>query len=147
MVYAIQRAASSVALPPASSARQQFTAWSDMFDFYVALRGHAEDELANEVRGKLGKGFEHRGKESKSATGRESLSASPLHMAVVIGQESIMRSEKNRVDKRLLTLAQQNPNEEEWHVYSPGGPRLQACRCAPSLATSGEAVKVPDLCP
>jgi hypothetical protein len=144
-VYRIYREALDLRLASGLISQEQYDAWTDMFDFYVALRGRANDELANEAVGRIGRGISVRGKESQSALGRESLSANPLHMAVVIGQEAIMRAEKNRVDERLLRLAMANPNAEEWRVYNPGSrnPRYHL-PVKSTLGANGDVIRVPD---
>lgn len=85
-----------------------------MYENYVPLRGSAERDDGYGQMGRLGSGFDMRGKEMKAALGRMSLAENPLVQAVQMVQEGIVRSEKNRAGKAFMRLVQQNPNPELW---------------------------------
>ena len=77
--------------------------WEDAYEHYVPLRGFAEqsDDSADttgarSARPRVGRGFDIRGPEAKNALGRQSLSANPLHFAIMQVEEGITRAEKNR---------------------------------------------------
>ncbi|TVR07396.1 MAG: hypothetical protein EA385_12915 [Salinarimonadaceae bacterium] len=96
--------------------QKQYDAWKSMYRHYVPLRGFAErDDDAGPV-GRMGQGFDVRGRESKAALGRHSLSDHPLMQAVLMGQEGIVRAEKNKVGKVLLRQIQKYPNEDLFEV-------------------------------
>jgi hypothetical protein len=86
-----------------------------LFSYYVPLRGSAERE--DQVDGgRTGRGYDTRGTDNPTALGRLSLPSNPLHTSILMAEEGIVRSEKNRVGKKLLTLAQTNPNPDVWTV-------------------------------
>ncbi|MFL5605424.1 MAG: LPD38 domain-containing protein [Gemmatimonadaceae bacterium] len=143
MVYAILRKGLDRRLAAGLITPAQHHQWTSQWQYYVPLRGKVDDEL--EDMHPRGKGFNIRGKESQAATGRESLSTNALHTSILAGEESIMRSEKNRVDKRLLAQVQQNPNPELWRVYKPGSKNpAYKIPMKTVLDAAGMTIKVPD---
>jgi hypothetical protein len=92
--------------------RQQANDWEAQWQDYVPLR--TADEEGRDSR--PGQGFNVRGKEFKSATGRTSEADSPLVFSILQAQEKAVRGEKNRVGQSLLKLVQDNPDPDLWSV-------------------------------
>ena len=87
------------------------------YKHYVPLRG--EDDATSEAHPdapRSGRRYDVRGREIRQALGRSTLSDSPLAYSILQAREANIRIEKNRVGKRLLKLAQANPNEAFWEV-------------------------------
>jgi hypothetical protein len=118
--------------------QQQHHEWSTMYQHYVPLRGSAERDDDGGQVGRIGKGFDIRGKESQSALGRESLSDHPLVQAALMAQEGIVRVAKNNVAKTLARLVQSEPNPDLWEMLG----KLPTRRV---LDASGHVVEVPDV--
>lgn len=94
-----------------------YDALTAQYQFYVPLRGYDEaTDTSHPDSPRTGKRYDVRGKEFKEATGRTSKSDSPLAYSIMQARQAIVRTEKNRVGKRLLKLAQANPNEAFWQV-------------------------------
>jgi hypothetical protein len=94
-----------------------YDALTTQYQFYVPLRGYDEAiDTSHPDSPRTGKRYDVRGKEFKEATGRTSKSDSPLAYSIMQARQAIVRTEKNRVGKRLLKLAQANPNEAFWQV-------------------------------
>ena len=78
------------------------------YKYYVPLSGYAADTNVNGLPNKKGKGVSIVGKENEKATGRTSLSDSPLVQMTLQRQRAIDRSSKNDV---LIDLANLVRNE------------------------------------
>lgn len=86
------------------------------YKHYVPLRGFAdadifEDKGVESLRAGSGQGFKIRGKEDRSRMGRTSQAADILANVILQNQETVIRSEKNRVGQSLLKLIQDNPEQ------------------------------------
>ena len=95
--------------------KQEHDSYTSMYDFYVPLRGAAEREDGGQI-GKLGRGFDIRGKEVRNAFGRLSLSENPVAQIIQMRQEGIVRAEKNRATRALMGMVQKYPNAEVWEM-------------------------------
>ena len=95
-------------------------AWEDSYEFYVPLKGWADNE--QDGRPRTGKGFNVAGKESKRAMGRSTESASPTAYAINDLTEKLIRKRKNEVGNALLKLIEDNPNPEYWEVFTEENP-------------------------
>jgi hypothetical protein len=93
--------------------QEQHQSYKDMYDHYVPLRGFAERDDAAQT-GRIGRGFDIRGKEVREALGRMSISENPFVQAIAMRQEGIVRAEKNRVGRSLLKQVEKYPNPELW---------------------------------
>lgn len=105
-------------------------AWDASYDYYVPLKGWANDEdvpshLDNKGRVKTGSGYEIKGREAKTALGRLSKAASPSTQAIVDTTESVIRKRKNEVGNALLSLITDNPNPDLWQVFTNNDPDTQ----------------------
>ena len=83
------------------------------YDFYVPLRGYAEQDADAEVNSRsLGRGFGFSvsGKEYKASMGRKSRAYNPFQNLIQQRMDGIVRQEKNRVDRALYLLVKSNPN-------------------------------------
>ncbi|MEO1169902.1 MAG: LPD38 domain-containing protein [Pseudomonadota bacterium] len=80
------------------------------YQHYVPLRGI--DELASINFG--GSGVSVAGAESKRALGRRSQAEDIIAYAIMQGQESIVRAEKNKVGQALHELYQAHPDQDFW---------------------------------
>lgn len=126
MVLRMNRQALDRLLANGLITQDAYDAYVNRWQYYVPLRGvdvatlmsmPADEREALEDEGaKLGRRFDIRGPEFKQATGRESMAQDPLAYSILQAQQAIIRSEKNRVGKALLRLAQQNPNPKVWEI-------------------------------
>lgn len=96
-------------------------AWQDQYQFYVPLKGFAEDTKGEGIP-RTGKGFNISGRESKRALGRSSEAASPTSYAIVDLTEKLIRRRKNEVGNAFLQLIQDNPNPDFWEVFTEDRP-------------------------
>tara|TARA_R110000850_G_scaffold121623_4_gene239464 strand:+ start:40804 stop:47319 length:6516 start_codon:yes stop_codon:yes gene_type:complete len=118
-------------------------AWDASYEYYVPLKGWANDEdvpTGQEGGGRMrsGKGFEIRGKEAKTALGRLSKAASPSTQAIVDTTESIIRSRKNEVGNALLSMITDNPNPSLWQVFTSEKPDTQRTKVTRKDPDTGE---------
>ena len=79
---------------------------------YVPLRHEMEGERS--IR--PGRGFDIRGREYRSATGRTTEADSPLAFSIIQAQERIVRAEKNAVAQSMAKLIGDNPNAGLWEI-------------------------------
>ncbi len=87
------------------------------YPHYVPLRGF--DDVVDNVHPdspRTGSRYDVRGKEFQEAFGRTTKADSPLAYSIMQARQAIIRIEKNRVAKRMLLLAQNNPNRAFWEV-------------------------------
>ncbi|MFA7170279.1 MAG: LPD38 domain-containing protein, partial [Candidatus Paceibacterota bacterium] len=86
---------------------------------YVPLKGKA----GKTSTAKIGQGFSVTGKDIKRAFGRESKADNPFVQSVLDYQETLIRSEKNKVSQSFLKMVEDNPNPKLWEVenlqYTP----------------------------
>lgn len=94
---------------------EQFKSYKEMYQNYVPLRGFAERDDGDQI-GRLGRGFDMRGKEVRTALGRTSIADDPISQIIVMRQEGIIRAEKNRVGRAMLKLVQKYPAPGLWEV-------------------------------
>jgi hypothetical protein len=102
--------------------------WRNQYKHYVPLKGFAEDSREFDTGPRAGRGFDIRGKETKSALGRGSEAASPSSQAIVDLTEKVVRRRKNEVGNTLLRLVEQNPNSDYWEVFTDENPDTQPTR-------------------
>lgn len=95
--------------------------WDATYDFYVPLKGYAEDSEGNSVA-KTGSGFDIRGKESMRAMGRRTIAESPTAHAIQDLSATIIRSRKNEVGRTFLKMVEENPNPDIWEVFTEDNP-------------------------
>ena len=105
-------------------------AWDASYDYYVPLKGWANDEdvpVGQDGSGRMrsGRGYEIGGRETKTALGRLSKAASPSTQAIVDTTESVIRKRKNEVGNALLSLITDNPNPDLWQVFTNNNPDTQ----------------------
>ncbi|QPI65949.1 LPD38 domain-containing protein [Vreelandella venusta] len=105
-------------------------AWDASYDYYVPLKGWANDEdvpVGQDGSGRMrsGRGYEIGGRETKTALGRLSKAASPSTQAIVDTTESMIRKRKNEVGNALLSLITDNPNPDLWQVFTNNDPDTQ----------------------
>jgi len=105
-------------------------AWDASYDYYVPLKGWANDEdvpVGQDGSGRMrsGRGYEIGGRETKTALGRLSKAASPSTQAIVDTTESVIRKRKNEVGNALLSLITDNPNPDLWQVFTNNDPDTQ----------------------
>ena len=97
--------------------QEQFDALTQKYQYYVPLRGFDDvTDESNPDSPRAGRRYDVRGKEFQQAFGRTSVADSPLAYSIMQARQALIRIEKNRVGKRLLRLAQANPNEEFWQI-------------------------------
>ena len=95
--------------------------WDATYEFYVPLKGYAEDSEGNSVA-KTGSGFDIRGKESMRAMGRRTIAESPTAHAIQDLSATIIRSRKNEVGRTFLKMVEENPNPDIWEVFTEDNP-------------------------
>ncbi len=95
--------------------------WDATYEFYVPLKGYAEDSEGNSVA-KTGSGFDIRGKESMRAMGRRTIAESPTAHAIQDLSSTIIRSRKNEVGRTFLKMVEENPNPDIWEVFTEDNP-------------------------
>jgi hypothetical protein len=95
--------------------------WDATYEFYVPLKGYAEDSEGNSVA-KTGSGFDIRGKESMRAMGRRTIAESPTAHAIQDLSATIIRSRKNEVGRTFLKMVEENPNTDIWEVFTEDNP-------------------------
>lgn len=105
-------------------------AWDASYEYYVPLKGWANDEdvpVGQDGSGRMrsGRGYEIGGRETKTALGRLSKAASPSTQAIVDTTESVIRKRKNEVGNALLSLITDNPNPDLWQVFTNNNPDTQ----------------------
>ncbi len=85
----------------------------DTYKYYVPLRSWIDEHLDQDDDAlefaKAGKGFNIRGKEDFSATGRQTLGAHLIEHAILQNEEAIVRAEKNAVGRSFVQLITDNP--------------------------------------
>jgi hypothetical protein len=92
-------------------------------DSYVPLKNQ---EVSEGPIG-TGRGFDIRGREAKSATGRKSRAANPLAMMIAQVESTLVRAEKNKVGQALLDMARKHPDPKFWTIDTiPETPKLDA---------------------
>ena len=96
--------------------QEQADAYLATYKHYTPLRGLEADEDAGGMG--IGRGFDTRGQD-KRAAGRTTRADSPLGTLLAMRANSIIKSEKNRVGKAFLRLAQANPNPAAWSIDKP----------------------------
>lgn len=95
--------------------------WRNQYAHYVPLKGWADtdhSEALLDVTG-VGRRFNTRGAETKTALGRQSEAFNPLQGAITQAQEVAIRAEKNRVGQALYKLAKDFPSPALWSVKTP----------------------------
>lgn len=95
--------------------RQTADDWLAKYPNYVPMRGFEADP-DGEVRPRLGFGFDVRGPESMRATGRRSKADNPLAYLMMQAEQTIVRSEKNRVLRAVMALIKAYPDSNVWQV-------------------------------
>jgi len=109
-----------------SEERQQIASF---YKYYTPLRGiiTREEDMAIETNARTagsGGSLSIMGKETERAMGRESEAFSPIATIVTERGVKTARAVKNTsVGKRLVSLIQDNPNDEVWQLISPDNPR------------------------
>lgn len=96
---------------------ETYDEWKYRYENYVPLRGFEANEEENPDRMRAGRGFDVRGKESMQALGRKSKSDNPVLYSVMAANQSIVRSEKNRVAKTLYKMVKKHPDPTKWKIY------------------------------
>ncbi len=101
-------------------------AWQDKYQFYVPLKGFAENETDSKGKAypRVGKAFNIKGKESITAMGRRTQAESPLLHAIKDSSEKIIRSRKNEVGQTFLKMVQDNPDPSLWEVFDSDNPEI-----------------------
>ncbi len=97
--------------------RETYDDWSSAYQSYVPLRGFETTTDDTPVVPRIGRGFDVRGPEALQALGRRSAADNPLAYVLLQAHQAIVRSEKNRVNKALLRLAEAHPDPDVWQVY------------------------------
>nr|WP_251048098.1 LPD38 domain-containing protein [Halomonas sp. ISL-56] len=118
-------------------------AWDASYDYYVPLKGWANDEdipVGQDGSGRMrsGRGYEISGRETKTALGRLSKAASPSTQAIVDTTESVIRKRKNEVGNALLSLITDNPNPALWQVFTNSNPDTQRTKVEKVDPDTGE---------
>ena len=100
--------------------------WESSFEFYVPLKGFAEEQQTPVVgRSMTGSGFSIGGNETMAAIGRRTQAANPVLNAFALAQEKAMRIRKNEVAVSMLDLALEFPDSSSWKVYRDGNGPLE----------------------
>ena len=104
-------------------AEEEVDGWQKNYNFYVPLKGISGDEKVEGFPPPTGRGMSIIGKENRRVKGRAGVqSASPLLNTIADRTAKVIRAEKNKVLNELLTLAEQNPNDSLWEVFSEDTP-------------------------
>ena len=102
---------------------EEVDGWQKNYNNYVPLKGLAGDESSQGFPPSVGRGMSIIGKENRRVKGRGGVkAASPLLNTIADRTAKVIRSEKNRVLNELLTLAEENPNDLLWTVFSEDTP-------------------------
>ena len=123
-VYAITRAQRRVFEVSGLMNPDEVAGWQDQYDFYVPLKGFAEGEK-DATTPRRGRGFDIRGKESMKALGRRSMAESPTLHAIQDLTTAVIRYRKNEVGQRLLAMAEANPNQDYWQIFTNENPDMK----------------------
>ena len=92
-------------------------AWDGMFDYYVPLKGFEEIDTDGKTTGNgTGMGFSIANKFSKATLGRESLAGQGVENIVIDLQRAVVRASNIYVQKTLVNLIHDNPNDDKWEV-------------------------------
>ena len=122
-VYEIVKMTNELSVAAGLIPEEQKSAYDSMYNFFVPLRGFAEDEVNEEgypVR--TGKGYEIQGKETRRALGRKSKAANPVLQVIANLTEKTIRFRKNEVGQSLLNLAENNPDPMFWKIFTDDNP-------------------------
>lgn len=117
VVYEMVEESRKILLKAGLIDRETYDEWSRRYAHYVPLRGFEEGEEENPARMRSGRGSDIRGPESMQALGRRSKADNPLFYTVLQMSQSIVRSEKNRVNKTLYRAIEAYPNPAVWKTY------------------------------
>jgi len=93
------------------------TQLENSYDNYVPLKRKFE-EGATFTGARVGKGYDIKGREFKRAKGSHREVESPLLNSILDYQETIIRSEKNKVGKSLLDFIEQYPDKSLYEVQT-----------------------------
>ncbi|MCA0422062.1 MAG: hypothetical protein LCH61_01850, partial [Proteobacteria bacterium] len=93
----------------------EFRSFRAMYKNYSPLRGFAERDDGEQI-GRIGRGFDLRGREVRNALGRMTISENPLVQAIAMRQEGIVRAEKARVARALYQQVQRYPDPGIWEI-------------------------------
>ena len=105
---------------------EEVDGWQSHYNYYMPLKGLASDENPDGFPPPTGKGMDISGAENRRVRGRAGVeSASPILNAIADRTAKIIRSEKNKVLNELLLLAEENPNDPLWEVYSEDTPMFE----------------------
>lgn len=94
-------------------------AWESAYEYYVPLKGFANDEPEAP---RIGKGFQITGKESFMVKGRRDRAASPTTQAIVDANMAMIRRRKNEVGNAFLSMVTDHPNPGLWEVFTDESP-------------------------
>ena len=102
---------------------EEVDGWQKNYNNYVPLKGLAGDEQTQGFPPPTGRGMSIIGRENRRVRGRGGVeAASPLLNTIADRTAKVIRSEKNTVLNELLTLAEQNPNDPLWTVFTEDTP-------------------------
>lgn len=120
-VYAITARRRELLRESGLQADAQADAWEAMYEYYIPLKGFAENEIDAD-RPRIGTGFDIRGKESMRSLGRRSMAGSPTTYAIQDLSTSIIRHRKNEVGQTFLAMVEANPKSSYWEVFTDENP-------------------------
>ena len=112
--------------------QERIADWNERYNYYVPLKGFAEDTLIDPKTGREIKRLSTNNNLIKSqmtvsgqivrkAKGRESLADSPLQQSVVDTISALVQSQKNVIVKSLADLSRAFPNDQFWLVVEEAG--------------------------
>ena len=112
--------------------QERIADWNERYNYYVPLKGFAEDTLIDPVTGVeknrlrtnnnlIKSQMTVSGPTVRKAKGRESLADSPLQQSVVDTISALVQSQKNVVVKSLADLSRAFPNDQFWLVIEEAG--------------------------
>lgn len=115
LVYEINRERVNLLRESGLEADPVLNLWNATYQYYVSLRGFDDfDPAIMSVR--PGLGFDIRGPESERALGRMRPAQDIMTSVISQMEETIIRSQKNEVGKKLLKTVREFPNETLWTV-------------------------------
>ncbi len=98
--------------------KDAFDSWNK-YSHYAPLKGFADESLEKEFANSqvgIGRGFDVRGKESKTANGRTTLATALIENIYQQRLQAIVRGGKNEIGAALLNLINDNPNNDLWQI-------------------------------
>lgn len=117
-VYSMNKTRLSLLKQEGLESQEYIDMLSGGYEYYVPLKRDMSDMFNMREGIRTGKGFDIKGKEFKRAMGSQREVESPIVHSILGFQESLVRSEKNKVGKSFLEFTEKFPDESLYEVKS-----------------------------